>query len=345
MYRLISGNTYILGNIASTKKIMELTLLRPDRVKIEVDSFNIPKNYIYEINGNKKSYRIDPVTFMSEILHVKEPHPLDDLYGFSPIAAAAMSIAQNNESSEWNKKLLENSGRPPGIISMKDKGDNAASPTPEEMTKISADIHEKFKKWSKDGRIPVLSFAMDWQSLGMTPTDMNWISGKSTTARDICLAFRYPPFLLGMPEGATYNNISEAKLALYEEAVIPVLQSILSELAYYISVQKGINLEIDLDLDQVPALMVRREIARKNARDDVGAGILSINEGREEGGYDPVDGGDEILVPAGKLPLNFDVGSIPPPKFYEYLIREGFSKEAAIDLTKLAYSKPAHECV
>lgn len=85
--------------------------------------------------------------------------------------------------------------------------------------------------------------------------------------------------------------------------------------------------------------MVRREIARRNARDDVGAGIITINEARVEQGYQEVDGGDEIYVPAGRLPLNFDVADMTPKKFNRWLLDEGFSKESAHELVKVAYEK------
>ena len=338
-YKLISGNTYILSNIASTRRFMELTLLRPDRVRIETNTYSIPIRYIYEINGHKDIYPIDPDTFLSDVLHIKEFHPLDDLYGFSPIAAAARAIKQNNEASEWNQRTLENSGRPPGILSLKDKGDYAPPPTKEQIDSISESIFQRFQEWGTHGRIPVVGSEMNWLALGMSSTQIDWINGKSSTARDICNAFRYPPFLLGMPEGATYNNVSEAKLALYEEAVIPIAQSILAELAYYIGIQKNVDLTIELDLDQVPALMPRRQIARQSARDDVLAGIFTVNEARDEQGYDPVEGGDEVMVPAGKLPINFDTGTLPAPKYHAYLLREGFSSDEAIALTKLAFEK------
>lgn len=337
MYRLISGNSYLLANTVSTGRIMEFTNLRPDRVCIRTNSQNEPIAYDYTINGSLYSYLIDPITYDSEVLHIKEPHPLCDLYGLSPIQAAAMTIDQHNESGEWNKKLLENSARPPGILAMKDKGDNAPPLKADQLQQISEMLNDKFAGFRNAGKVPVINFDMEWRSMGMSPTDMDWINGKNTSARDICLAFGYPSLLLGMPEGATFSNVAEAKLALYEETVIPLLQSILSEIAYYLSLHDKQEIEIVPNLDGVTALQPRRQIARQNARDDMLAGLISPNEARLEIGYDPVQGGDDLLVPAGKLPLNFDVSTMDKSSYQFWLKANGFSDDYIEKMAALAF--------
>jgi phage portal protein, HK97 family len=337
-HKLVSGNTYILGFQATTKRMMDLSLLRPDRVTIEVDSNNEPIGFRYNMNGRQVTFPIERGTLLSEVLHIKEPNLLDDLYGMSPISAAMMSIDQHNSSGMWNRKLLENSAKPPGILTMRDRGDLAPSPKQEQLDEIRDRLEEKYAGAKNAGKIPVFGFDLQWQSLGMTPTDMDWINGKNSTARDICLAFGYPPHLLGMSDGATFNNVSEAKLALYEETIIPIAQNMLAELGYYLSVHQGIQVEIVPDLDKVSALMPRRETARRNARDDVQAGIITPNEARQEIGYEEVEGGDDILVPAGKLPLNFDMTDLDEKQFTLWLMREGYSQKEARETAKQAYS-------
>lgn len=339
MHRLISGNSYVYGNIVSTKKIMELNVMRPDRVTIDITKTGIPYQYVYNINGEIYKYPIDPITLMSQVLHMKEQNPLCDLYGMSPISAAAMSIDQHNESQEWNKKLLQNSARPPGVLTLKDRGDTAQTLTDKQKEDLRDQIENKFAGYKNAGKIPILTFDMEWRSMGMSPTDMDWLNGKNSTARDICLAFGFPPHLLGMAEGTTFNNVAEAKMALYEETVIPLCQSMLSDLANFFSEHSGKSIEIVADLDGVTALAPRREMARNNARQDLNAGIITINEAREEIGYDPVTGGDEIMVPSSKLPLNFDINNMNEPKFNEWLQREGFTKNDAEKISKIAYEK------
>lgn len=355
-YRLISGNTYfhlVKGDIRNTPFSIEL--FRPDRVYIDVVN-GIPRNYVYTYEGKQYYYNIEEDTNISEVLQVKCFNPIDDLYGLSPISAAMLAIGQYNEAALWNKALLQNASKPAGILSMRDRGDNAPNLGIEQMESINKQINSKFAGARNSGKVITLNYDMQWQSMSFSPTDMDWINGKNSSARDICLAFGYPTFLLGLPEGATFNNVAEAKLALYEETVIPLANSMLDELSYWLSATTGLDIKIVPDLDKVSALTPRRQIARENARLDVAAGIITVNEAREEIGYEEVAGGDEIMVPAGKLPLNFDTGSLvdttPPDEaasksisdltdkeFFDHLVESGFEADGALKITALTINR------
>lgn len=339
-HRLISGNTYFhLLDGKVSRELVGLELFRPDRVTIETDGKGLPIAFMYSMNGTIYTYPIDQLTSLSEVLQVKTFHPLDDLYGLSPISAAAMSIDQHNESSEWNKSLLENSSRPAALLTLNDRGDNAPVLGLEQMRDINNLIEERLSGAQNAGRTVAINYDMKYQTISLSPIDMDWLNGRAASARDICLAFNYPSILLGYPEASTYNNVSEAKLALYEETVIPLANTVLGELTNWLSLQLGQEIEIDLDLDKVSALQSRRQTARENARNDMTAGLITVNEAREEINYEPVKGGDEILVPAGKLPINFDVTQMDQPKYQAWLESEGFTKELAEQYATLAFTK------
>lgn len=314
-HRLISGSTYIhlLKSEIRTNIPQELTLLRPDRVFIEISSIGIPYRYRYTIYGHTYFYDIDPNSIIGEVLQIKCFHPLDDLYGFGDLSAASMAIDQFNESSKWNKQLLQNASKPAGILSLKDRADNAPILTPQQQQNLSRQVNEKFSGIENSGKIITLNYDMQWQSLSFSPIDMDWLNGKNSNAREICLAFGYPSFLLGLPDSnSTYNNVEQAYLALYEKTIIPTLNSILSEMSYWLSETLNMNLELCPDLDRVSALAPRREMARNNARLDLAAGIITTNEAREEIDYEPLDipEADQIFVAAGKLPLDFNTESL-----------------------------------
>lgn len=338
-YRLISGNTYfhlIKGDIYDTP--LQVELFRPDRVRYDVVG-GIPKGFFYTVNGIETYYPLDYKTNESDILQVKTFNPLDDLYGLSPIAAAMLAIGQYNQAAIWNKALLQNSSKPSGILTMKDRSDNAATLTKEQLENLSERLNSRVRGAKNAGKAMVVNYDMQWQQLSFSPTDMDWLNGKNSSARDICLAFGYPAMLLGLPEGATFNNVAEAKLALYEETVIPLVNTMLGELSNWLSMMTKLDIKLEPDLDKVSALAPRREVTRNNARLDLGAGLLTINEARAEIGYDEVEGGDEIMVPAGKLPLNFDMSSLDEQKFMQWLVNEGMQINDAQKFARVAFEK------
>lgn len=348
-YRLINGNIYILAmNAETTKgKILQLDLLRPDRIYIQITSWNIPVAYQYTINGKMTEYPIDYATGMSDILQIKEFNPLNDFYGLSPISAAAYAIGQHNEAAEWNKKLLQNSARPSGMVVVK-SGEQLTGLTDKQLQKLRDEFDERYTGPGNAGKAMFMSGDVSWQSLGMSPSDMDWLNGKNSSARDVCLAFGYPAMLLGLPDGATFNNVDAAKLSLYEETVVPLARDTLDEIANYLSHHTPYDVTIELDIDQVSALAPRRAMARQSARDDAVAGIITPNEARAENGYPPIVGADDLLVPAGKLPLNFDASgeskddstgevSDAQTKYKGYLLLQGYSEERAQKIAEIAH--------
>jgi hypothetical protein len=68
------------------------------------------------------------------------------------------------------------------------------------------------------------------------------------------------------------------------------------------------------------------------------AGLITPNEAREEIGYDPLDGGDQLLVPAGKLPLNFDVNEFDKSVYERWLKSNGFSDQFIKEMSDKAYA-------
>ena len=89
-FLFIAGNTYL--EFASSGAMRELYVLRPDRVKVALDPKGRPAKYTYSVSGGND---VDfPVrrTGQREILHIKNFHPLHDIYGLSAIEPAAFSI-------------------------------------------------------------------------------------------------------------------------------------------------------------------------------------------------------------------------------------------------------------
>ena len=133
---------------------------------------------------------------------------------------------------------------------------------------------------------------------------MDFIQLKNMSAKDIALIFGVPSQLIGIPDAQTYSNFAEAKLALYNETIIPLLDRIQSDLNEWLVPKFGEDLEIRYDIDSIPAMAEQRTRVFESVTQGVQNGILTRNEAREQLGYEPIDGGDSLLVPATLMPLN-----------------------------------------
>jgi phage portal protein BeeE len=89
--------------------------------------------------------------------------------------------------------------------------------------------------------------------------------------------------LLGIPGDNTYANQKEARLALWEQTILPLLDLVLDGLNHWLLPRFGTDLRLRVDEDGISALHPRREMlwARINA-----ATFLSEDEKRQAVGYD-----------------------------------------------------------
>jgi len=178
---------------------------------------------------------------------------------------------------------------------------------------------------------------MDWVEMGLSPKDMDYISAKDTSARDIALAFGVPPMILGIPGDNTYANMKEARQALWEQTILPLLFKITSELNNWLLPQFEEGIVLSINEDVIPALAPRRE-AMWNRLEN--ADFLTVNEKRAAVGYGPATNGDDVLIPANMLPLGFTPEEGETEKsFSDWLVKEnGFSEEKAVVLAKAAFN-------
>jgi HK97 family phage portal protein len=133
------------------------------------------------------------------------------------------------------------------------------------------------------GRPMLLEGGLKWQSMSMTPADMDFAALKSAAARDIALAFGVPPMLLGLPGDSTYSNYKEANKALWRLTLLPLADKLLS------AISEGLvtwfpDVALKVDLDRIPALAEDRQALWSQIS---AAAFLSDAEKREMLGLAP----------------------------------------------------------
>lgn len=300
-YLLIAGNGFE-ERVKVGTEVRELYQLRPDRMKIIPNVSGVPAAYEYVVGGRKVRWNVDERTLECDVRHLRMFNPVDDWYGMSPIEAGAYAIDQHNESMAWMQALLQNSARPSGALVVKENG----TLSDDSFARLKAQIEEQYSGSGNAGRPMLLEGGLDWKAMGLSPTDMGVIESKSSAARDIALALGVPPQLLGIPGDNTYSNYAEARLAFWEDTVMPLLDLIVRDWNAWIAAPAGV--EIRANVDQIPAIADKRsklwEMADKSSD-------LTVNERRAMKGYEPIDNGDVLLVPMTQAPLSDVVSPIP----------------------------------
>lgn len=226
---LMHGNAFIQVMTDEAGMARELFALRPERVSVEPDAQGWPAAYRYTVNGRSQRLSAGDGGTRPQVIHIKQFSPLDDHLGLGCLGAAAGAVAIHNAATRWNKALLDNAARPSGAL-VYDPGDGAAM-TAVQFDRLKAEMEAAFQGAANAGRPMLLEGGLKWQALSLSPADMDFVGLKAAAAREIALAFGVPPMLLGLPGDNAYANYREANRALWRQAVLPLVGTILGGLA------------------------------------------------------------------------------------------------------------------
>jgi HK97 family phage portal protein len=289
-YLLLAGNSYLEAVGPDSGLPKELWSLRPDRMRVVPGKQALPMAYEYEANGQKVRWDVDPIRGTSPILHLKEFHPIDDWYGLSRVDPAAYAVDRHNAASAHNKALLDNGARPSGVLVFQPVQGGTGEPSqnaPKEVLKAAEErLLSRYSGPENAGRPMVLGGNVKWEEMAFSPKDMDFGKGKDDAARDICTAFGVPHLLI-VPGSATYSNVKEAKLELWEDTILPLLDRGKDALNEWLTPRFGERLALSHDLDEIPALEPRREAKRKSVTDLLDKGVIDADEAREALQYGP----------------------------------------------------------
>ncbi len=253
---LLHGNAYVQVMKDASGRPVELYALRPERMSVIAGADGWPSAFVYKVGDAALTMPLLDEDASPALIHIRGFHPSDDHYGAGCLAAADQAIATHNAAALWNRMLLENAARPSGAL-VYDTGDGGGLTT-EQFDRLKSELAQAYAGGANAGRPMLLEGGLKWQSLSLSPADMDFATLKSAAARDIALAFGVPPMLLGLPGDATYANYREANRALWRLTLLPLAQKLFAALTEGLATWfPGASLAIDLD--RVPALSEDRE--------------------------------------------------------------------------------------
>ncbi|MDR2667231.1 MAG: phage portal protein [Holosporales bacterium] len=279
-YLLLSGNCYMMVSRDEDGIPRELYLLRPDRIRIIPSRSALPLGYEYMVGNSRKLFEVNQETGECDVLHVKLFNPLDDWYGMSPVEVAMGSINQHNAIAQQNTSFLQNGGRPSGALMYK------STIEPSKREELRENLRNLYEGGRNAGKILLLEGNFEWKEMGLSPKDLDFISGKELAAKEIALAFGIPNILIGCMSSATFSNYKEARYTFWEETLIPLLNIVAGELSNWFEDIFKTEYRLWYDLDSIPALSKRRETEWKKINN---AEFLTKNEKREAFGYPPIN--------------------------------------------------------
>lgn len=312
-FYLLSGNAFIVATGPVNRPPLELLIINPSTVTLEagddgylekisvIFSGNVSRTFTRkEVNGKFRYY--DGAE--AEIWHVKTFNPgvfAGKLWGMSPLNPISIELDQYLEASMHNLSLLKRGARPSGALTFNEML------TDDQFQRYQKQADQFYSGSSNAGRLLLLENA-SFQEMSQTNKDMDFASLKAAVTNTIYSSFRIPLPLVNA-EFSTYDNLATSKLNLYDNAVLPLLDKLLSDLNEFLMPRyaNSKGLILSFDPESLAALEPRKvdKVVRLQ-----GAGVLTLNELRTILGYEHVNGGDEIYINSSMLPLSEGLGNV-----------------------------------
>ena len=309
--RLVTGECYVAALGSITAPPAELIPLSPMSVNPNRSTGGFTGHF--QVTGDtlpgmyKRSKEPIGVRFvrdrLAEIKQIRNFSTEDGslLRGQSPLLSASSEIRQHVLGVHHNTRLLEQGGRLSLVVSFSEdmSGDDFRA--------AQSAIRKEFGGANKAGAIAVTSGgAMDMKEMGQTNKDMDWSTLQDHAKMATASSLRFPLVLIFIA-ASSYNNYAVAKVAMWDDAALPLLNDVYGGLSDFLFPRYPDippNARLGVDESEVPALVDRKldELVKRRAVNAETDNELRRLLGREDIG----PAGDSIRDNAAKVPLGED---------------------------------------
>lgn len=159
------------------------------------------------------------------------PDPRNSSQFISPLLAMLREVCTDNEISTFMASLLQNAGIPGYILIPKGNGDKPVPKSVKEM------LREAFLSVTRDrrGEPLILGSEVEVKTVGLDPKNLEVATVWRDTTMRILGALGVDPLVCSMPsDNKTFANYEQARLALIQDTVIPVIEVVLKEMTDFL---------------------------------------------------------------------------------------------------------------
>ena len=254
-----------------------------------VHLYHLPANKV-NIHSSKTTY-IEKFTFNetvdykpSEIIHIKDNSFYSIYRGISRLKPALRTMILMQNMRQFQDNFFKN-GAVPGLVL---KSPNTLSEKIKERMIQSWTL--RYRPDSGGRRPLILDGGIEIDSISNTNfRELDFQHAIAENEKIILKALGIPPILLDSGNNA---NIRPNMRMYYLETILPIVKK------FHHAFEKYFGFELKEDVTDVPALQPELRDQSQYYTALVNGGIISANEAREHLGFEPIEGHDDVRVPA-----------------------------------------------
>lgn len=214
---------------------------------------------------------------------------LDGINTLSVVSYARDSFGLTMAAENYGGRFFRNDSRPGGVLkTAKTLTDGAA--------KRVKSSWEAAHTAGNQRRVAVLEEGLEWQQIGISPEEAQFLGTREFQAEDVCRWFRVPPHMVGLTSKATSwgSGIEEMTIGFLTYTLRPWLTR------WKQAIRRDLILATDVYFaDFVVNELLRGDTSKRYNAYSIGRqwGWLSVNDIRRLENMNPVENGDIYLQP------------------------------------------------
>ncbi len=220
--------------------------------------------------------------FDDELFHLRD-YSDDGILGRSRLSRAPDVLGAAIGLQTYSAAIWANSATPSGILEL------PPNISPEGVKRLEAFHSQKYQGADNAKRIMYVDKDTKFTPLSISPEDAEVLASRKFSVEEICRLFNVPPPIVQDYSHNTFTNSAQASLWFASNTLAPIARKIEAEFARSVFSDPTGRYHLEIDLSG----MVRGDyLTRWQANvAAVGAGILTVDEVREQEGYGPLPAG------------------------------------------------------
>jgi HK97 family phage portal protein len=294
---LLRGNAYSQIVPGPRGPVDQLIPIHPDRVTVE----QLPNNVVrYRVRNNDGT---QTVLNDEDMLHIRGLSD-DGVTGLSVVSYAANSMGMAIAAEQYGSRFFRNDSRPGGVLKHPGKVKD-----PQRIK----DSWESLHSGENAHTVAVLEEGMEWQQIGISPEEAQFLQTREFQVADIARWFRVPLHMIQETSNVTSwgTGIEQQQLGFVMFTLLPWARRW----------EQAISRDLILATNTYYAeflvdALVRGDLKSRYDAYAVGRswGWLSINEIRRLENMNPISNGDQYLQPLNMVPIGQNVQPSPAPQ-------------------------------
>lgn len=284
------GNAYAEIEYTGGGDVLGLWPLRPDKVRVKRRNRRL--TYIVTMpKGPEVGLPFE------RVMHIKGLG-YDGMVGYSPIGMARQAVGLSLATEKYGAKYFGNGAKPGGVL------EHPGAISDEAESRLRKSWEMMHQGLDNAQRVAILEEGMNYRAVGLAPEESQFLETRRFQVAEIARMYRVPLHMLAeLERGTPRSNVEQMSLEFVIYSLMPWL----------VRIEQAISRDLltsaerqELFAEHLVDGLLRGDLTSRYDAYGIGRqqGWLSVNDIRDFENMNPIDGGDDYLVPLNMTPAD-----------------------------------------